>query len=155
MLREAVVRSNSCRRDSSGCLFLNCYAAHNGRSLGEFCPSAPSMRQNHRSYLRMCRRRSGLTQDELAFLLSGRDASAVSRYERGRRRPGISIAFGYEAIFGISARNLLEGLFAEVEQNVLEQASRLIRRVESEPDGARKRRKLAFLAQLLGRRRLP
>lgn len=110
------------------------------------------MRRKLRSYLRARRKGSGLTQDEVAFLLSGRAGSNVSRYEHGDRRPNILTAFGYQVTFGVSAHELLDGLFAEVEQNVMKRADQLLRRLGREKESPRQKRKLLFLHKLTSRR---
>src|SRR5262245_20561170 len=52
-----------------------------------------------KNYLRYYRRRFGLTQRELAFLL-GLSDSAISRIERNRSQPTLSVALACQALFG-------------------------------------------------------
>ncbi len=51
------------------------------------------------NYLRACRKRSGLTQRQLSFLLGGNNAAHVFRYERGRR-PSHDASIKCDALFG-------------------------------------------------------
>src|SRR6185437_3014891 len=100
------------------------------------------------SYLRTYRRRSGLTQSEVAFLLGARDGAKVSRYERLSRRPNLQTALGLQAIFGLATKEILPRLFMAVDRRVLARANLLSRRLRQLPDSRRTRRKLAFLSEL-------
>lgn len=104
------------------------------------------------NYLRTFRKRSGLTQREVAFLLSGGgDGSMVSRYEQRVRRPDLQTAFAYQIMYGPSADALMPGAFAVVEQIVIDRAHLLAGQLQAEPEGRRLRRKLQFLAALVSR----
>jgi transcriptional regulator with XRE-family HTH domain len=72
------------------------------------------------NYLRMYRKRSGLSQDEVAYLLRAKSGSMNSRYERFRRKPSLETALAYEAIYGVPAKELFAG--------VAERAERIVRR---------------------------
>lgn len=62
------------------------------------------------NYLRAHRKHSGLTQQELAFLLGCEDGGLVSRYERRRRLPPLETALACEAIFGVPVGELFAGV---------------------------------------------
>lgn len=66
------------------------------------------------NYLRMYRKRAGLSQDEVAFLLGVKSGAKVSRYERRRRVPPLETALAYEAIFRIPVRELFLGTYEQV-----------------------------------------
>lgn len=66
------------------------------------------------------RRRSGLTQEELSFLLGSGDASEVSRYEHNHKYPHRQALVASELLFGIQARDLYPGLYREIERGVEE-----------------------------------
>jgi transcriptional regulator with XRE-family HTH domain len=104
-----------------------------------------------KSYLRTVRRRSGLTQAEVAFLLGAGDGPSMSRYERLSRRPSFRTALGFQAVFGIPVTELLPGISADVERKVIERAHLLSRRLERQPRSACTERKLAFLASIAAR----
>ena len=104
-----------------------------------------------KTYLRTFRRRSGLTQSELAFLLGADDGTLVSRYERLSRRPNLRTALGLQAVFGVSADHLVPGICAEVDRGVMRRARLLSRQLERHSDSARTKRKLRFLLSVMAR----
>src|SRR5258708_4349170 len=52
------------------------------------------------NYLRMYRKRSGLSQEETALLLGYPNGQQVSRCERFTRQPSLQTILAYEAVFG-------------------------------------------------------
>jgi DNA-binding XRE family transcriptional regulator len=61
------------------------------------------------SYLRYHRKRSGLSQREMAQLLGYPDQEPVSRHERSRSMPPLTIALCYQAIFRVPVSDLFPG----------------------------------------------
>src|SRR5436309_3547788 len=61
------------------------------------------------NYLRTFRKRSGLSQDEVAFLLGGENGGMVSRYEQFNRSPSVDTACGLAKLFGVSVNDLFAG----------------------------------------------
>jgi transcriptional regulator with XRE-family HTH domain len=104
-----------------------------------------------KTYLRTFRRRSRLTQYELAFLLGTEDGTQVSRYERLSRRPNFRTALGLQAIFGVSVDKLAPGIYAEVDRNIVRRARLLSRQLARQSDSARTKRKLRFLRSVMAR----
>lgn len=100
-------------------------------------------------YLPKLRKRWGITQPELGFLLK-LSRSSVSKFETFERRPTIDLWIGAELIFGETAREVFPGLHRDIEHKVLRQAMALIARLEqrgklSDQD------KIAFLSALIHR----
>jgi len=91
------------------------------------------MAQKLNNYLLTYRKRAGLSQDEMAFLLGTVSGTRVSRYERFGREPGLQTALAYEIIFAAAQQDLFAGLYEEVERGVLFRAGRLLEHL----DGAR------------------
>jgi transcriptional regulator with XRE-family HTH domain len=104
------------------------------------------------SYLRTYRRRSGLTQAEVSFLLGGTSDAQLSRYERLSRRPNLHTTIGLQVIFGLATKDILPREFIAVEQKVVGRAHMLSRRLERETSTALTRRKLEFLSTMISRR---
>jgi transcriptional regulator with XRE-family HTH domain len=83
------------------------------------------------NYLRTYRKRSGLSQAEVAFLLGCKDGSMASRYERFRRQPPPETILAYEIIFGTPARELFAGLYQKVEEKTKRRAKLLARKLSA------------------------
>lgn len=76
--------------------------------------------------LRGARRRSGLNQTELSFLVGQKGGTGISRIEGGERVPSVEMALAFEAIFRIPVRVLFEEIFVKVEAEVKSQANSLL-----------------------------
>jgi len=63
------------------------------------------------NYLKTYRRRAGLSQDELAYLLGCADGAKVSRYERRERQPSLETLLAYQVLLGPDASELFAGLY--------------------------------------------
>lgn len=102
----------------------------------------------------MYRKRSGLSQDEVAFLLGCKSGAKLSRYERGGRLPSLETAIALELVFGVDSRELFRGHHTRVYQRVRRRAQRLSRRVDAQPLTPSIKRKLDFLVEVIHPRRL-
>lgn len=67
-------------------------------------------------YLRTYRRRSGLTQSEVARLLGLESGQVVSRYERPGRNPNLETVLGCQVLFDVLPHELYPGLYERVEK---------------------------------------
>jgi len=82
-------------------------------------------------YLHTFRKRWGLSQRELAFLL--RTSSAMlSKLERLERRPTASLLVGAGIIFGASSYDLFPSFCDQIEARVMQQAAVLYERLEQQ-----------------------
>lgn len=98
------------------CQGLPCYAES---SRNKFCSFANQMAQKAiASYVRTHRKKSGLTQVEIAKLLGHRNSGRVSRHERGITLPSLSVALGYEAIFRVPVAELFPSVHEAVVKNL-------------------------------------
>ena len=68
------------------------------------------------NYLRTYRKRAGLTQREVAFLLGCRNAAQVSRYEKRHRLPTLRTALACRAILGVPLETLFAGINEKVDR---------------------------------------
>jgi len=98
------------------------------------------------NYLRSYRKRAGLSQGELAYLLGARDGTKISRYERFTRKPSLETALAYEAILGTPARDLFAGVYARAEQSAARRARLLQKRLIA--NGHCSARKLKILEEV-------
>jgi transcriptional regulator with XRE-family HTH domain len=77
------------------------------------------------NYLRTHRKKSALSQEEVAFLLGGigeSKGSRISRYESCNREPSLAAALAYEIIYGKPVRELFAGLYEQVQLDVAKRA---------------------------------
>lgn len=87
------------------------------------------MSEAYRSFLRSYRRRSGLTQSELAYLVGLSDGSCVSKFECLRREPDLKTAMACEVILQVSAQDLFPDTARKVELQVRQRADVLYQKL--------------------------
>jgi transcriptional regulator with XRE-family HTH domain len=100
------------------------------------------------NYLKMLRKRSGLTQRELARLLGCRSGTKVSRYEMGRRKPTFETLLAYEIIFRVQLEQLFTGSHHRLRRRIHGRAVRMAKRLEARPPTPSIRSKRSFLINL-------
>ena len=103
-----------------------------------------------KNYLRRYRKSSGLSQEDLAFLLGCREGSKVSRYEHFSRQPSLRTALACEAIFGVAAHELFAGLFDDVRRRSGARAKLLIQRWGAAKPDRRITRRVTALRRIVG-----
>lgn len=100
--------------------------------------------------LRTLRRRSGLSQREVAEILGFKTDVPASRHESSRTHPDLRTAMGYEVLFGIPIAAQFPTLYRSVEAVIENRIRELKCRLEEQPCGgentARKATKLEFLS---------
>ncbi len=102
------------------------------------------------SYLRPLRRRWGLTQKELAFLIGAKSGAAISRLERLQRTPTLTAMIACEIIFDAAHMKLFPERYAQVREAVLARANELYEALQGNPSRVT-RAKLDFLESVLTR----
>ena len=100
------------------------------------------------NYLRTHRKRSSLTQGEVAFLLGCRHKTKVSDYEHRARRPVLETALAYAVVFGVPVCELFAGMFDEVELDTRQRARALARKLSTASRTPLNARKLERLSQI-------
>jgi DNA-binding XRE family transcriptional regulator len=101
------------------------------------------------NYVRTFRQRHVLTEDELAFLISQRSHTAVSRIEVGRRVPNLEGALALQVLFRQQPRQMFPGFYEAVEDGVMRRCKTLIDALadKADPRSVAKRRFLEGLAR--------
>jgi DNA-binding XRE family transcriptional regulator len=91
---------------------------------------------NHASfnYVRTFRQRHCLTEDELAFLVSHRSHTRISRIEIGRAVPNLAVGLALEVLFRQTPRQMFPGLYEEVEDEVMRRAKSFLDDLEGRGD---------------------
>ena len=101
------------------------------------------------TYLRMYRKRTGFTHEELAFLCGAMCGSSIARHEKGVRLPKLRTVLMYECILQASVRELYAGLFHEALASVRTRATGLCASLERRPPSSVRDHKIAMLKELL------
>ena len=96
----------------------------------------------------MFRKRIGLSQDEMAFLLGCRSGSQVSRYEHNTHQPSLRSTLVYELIFGVEAGRLFTGLHEEIEKETNHRVQLLVQKLTEGKQDQLTARKLAVLKEI-------
>ena len=113
------------------------------------------------SYLRTYRRRTGLSQSEVAFLICairnpstptrekrGR-GTTVSRHECGDQLPLLEAAIGYEIVFGVPLREIYAGFYQEIHALIRVRAADLVDVLSESEPGLRREQKVAALKRIM------
>jgi len=107
------------------------------------------MAQPLKNYIRSARRRAGLTQDELAYLLGGRGGKMVSRYERFEREPMLRAALAIQAALGVPAHELFAAAYHDARKTVVRRARVMELQLRRKLNMRRKEQKRRTLDRIL------
>lgn len=83
------------------------------------------------NYIRSYRRESGLSQQEVGFLLGCEDGTLLSRYEKRHRLPPLETALACEEVFGIPIAELFAGMRLSVKKDIAKRRSELMSRLQA------------------------
>lgn len=103
------------------------------------------------NFLRLYRKRSPLTQSDIAYLLELPDDSNISRYEKGQREPGIGFLLVYHLLFDTTIESFFEYQSAEVKSSLVKRIESLNIELRKEPSNAKHISKIKFLEQVISR----
>ena len=104
-----------------------------------------------RNYLRFHRRKSALTQKELAFLLGYENHSAVSRSESAEQKIDLGPAFAYQLLFDVELSDLFPALYKQVQQGLVPRVHALQARIKASKSSQITAAKLKLLREALMR----
>lgn len=99
-------------------------------------------------YIKAYRKRTGFSQDEVAFLLASGHSAAISRYEHFAQQPNLETAIALEILFRTPVRGIFAGVSEKVARNVMSRAEQLSRKLEREPQVPETQRKIEALRNL-------
>src|SRR5579859_3924859 len=97
------------------------------------------------NYIRMYRKRTHLTQNEVAFILGYKTSANICRHERLKQTPNLQTLLAYEILFGTPVRNLYSGVHQDVEQKLVYRIRLLIQKLTKSGQSRLKVRKIEFL----------
>jgi transcriptional regulator with XRE-family HTH domain len=103
----------------------------------------------HYNYLRASRKKLGLSQRELAYLLGAETSTHISRYERRKRLPSIETALACQAILGVPVSEIFGGTYESIANEVKKRAREMAAALEASQAGRKEAigRKLQYLAE--------
>jgi DNA-binding XRE family transcriptional regulator len=101
------------------------------------------------NYIRTFRKRSGLSQEEMAFLLGLTSGTSVLRHEDGQRVPMLDTALAYSVICRVDARELFAGRYVGAEVEVRKRARKLLAEAVKQKQAGDVARKAVYLAALV------
>ena len=104
---------------------------------------------NLKNYLRMYRRRTGLSEREVAYLLGCHHSSKESRYEHGVRCPNLQTVFAYETVYGAPPENLFSGIYHEVRKATMRRARALMAKISRDNSNPLNKHKLEALESVV------
>jgi len=106
------------------------------------------------NYIRTHRKRTHLTQNEVAFLLGSKNSAHVCRHERLEQTPNLHTLLAYEILFRTPVRNLFSGTHQDVEQKLTHRIRLLIQKLAKSGQSRLKARKIEILTDFLRERTL-
>lgn len=108
-------------------------------------PTGPNL------HLRGFRKRSSLTQTDLARLVGMVSPSPISRLELGEHAPDLKTAFLLEAVFGASPSQLFRAIYTPLAEAVRDRAEMLDDSLSLQTDTAELRRRRSELKAIVDR----
>ncbi|MCC6816190.1 MAG: helix-turn-helix transcriptional regulator [Saprospiraceae bacterium] len=104
------------------------------------------------NYLRVYRKRSGLIQEDIAYLLNLPDYSNISRYEKGQRSPNTELLLTYHHLFDVPVESFYEQESEIVKVNLIQKAKDLITELKKDNQITLKNTlRIKFLEQVITR----
>lgn len=101
------------------------------------------------NYLRTYRKRTGLTQKEVGYLLGHNDGSEISQYEQGTWFPNFRALAALETALRVPIGQLFAGAYEEIEVGVLERTGKLIKQIQQQPANLHREAKLQSLRRII------
>lgn len=107
--------------------------------------------QIQHQHLRMFRKRTPLLQCDIAYLLSMREDSSISRWEKGERQPAIDMLLIYHLLFDIPMEHVFESQKLGLLDTVKARIRPLIERLQGSASDPKVGERIAFLQSALTR----
>lgn len=103
------------------------------------------------NFLRIVRKRTQLTQVDIASILRISDFANVSRWEQGLRTPNIEILLGYHLLFDTPIEQLFDRQRYELKRIIIPRIEERIRHLKSMPEDPKVLNRIGFLGNILTR----
>lgn len=95
------------------------------------------------NYLKPYRRRTGLSQAELASILGLKTEAQISRFEKRHRMPTVAVAFGLAVALAVPINELFAGLAQHIAKAVRTRRSHLLKKLQNTQPPASQRKQHA------------
>jgi DNA-binding XRE family transcriptional regulator len=102
-------------------------------------------------YLKALRRRSALSQEDVAFLLGAFTGTRVSRHETGACVPPLEVVLAYEVIFDVAIADIYEDEVLRIMARVRKRARNLHESLAHRLNDPLRKQKRAALARIINR----
>ena len=100
------------------------------------------------NYIEMYRKRTALSQEELAVLMAVENGWSVSRFERGERIPTLEGLIALEIVYEQPIQKIFAGVAEGVRENIAVRAAALLESTSDAKVDQRLAKKLAVLSRL-------
>lgn len=91
------------------------------------------------NYLRSHRRKAGLAQDDVAFLLGYQSGTQLVRFEKRQRVPSVEAALACEVVYGVPVAELFAGMRERIERDIGKRLLELRSKLQSRAGRVRRR----------------
>lgn len=91
------------------------------------------------------RKKAGLSQDDVAFLLGKESGSYVSRVEQNKITPDLLTAISYQIIFDIPIDRMFSGIHREIQPTLITRIAKLTNELEKKGGNPKIRKRINFL----------
>lgn len=103
------------------------------------------------NYLRVYRKRSGLIQEDISFLLDLPDYSNISRYEKGQRTPTIELLLTYHHLFETPVESFFEQDSEIIKARLIPRLIELLSLLKKDQITLKDTQRIRFLEQTIKR----
>lgn len=102
------------------------------------------------NYLKIFRKKSKLTQDDVAYIF-GIQKVSISRYEKGKRLPSLPIILLYHLIFNVPLYSLFKRMYVDYQEKVLKRTRELIELLDEDTTSPRVQERISYLQSVVNR----
>jgi transcriptional regulator with XRE-family HTH domain len=103
------------------------------------------------NYLKVYRKRSGLIQEDIAFILDLPDYSNISRYEKGQRTPSIELLITYHHLFDVPIEAFFEQDSEIIKARLIPRLIELLSLLKKDQITLKDTQRIRFLEQTIKR----
>lgn len=98
------------------------------------------------NFLRVFRKRTQLTQLDVASVLKTSDYANVSRWENGIKKPAVEVLLSYHLLFGVPVEQLFERQKEEIRTAIVPRIHERVAYLKTLPDDLKTQSRINYLA---------